>query len=61
MPYTIDDVVDFAMNQDHENLKAAIDDIMSSRTSAAIELRKEYIGSQLFNNTDQAEEANEED
>jgi hypothetical protein len=54
MPYTIDDVVDFAMNQDHENLKAAIDDIMSSRTSAAIELRKEYIGSQLFNNTDQS-------
>lgn len=61
MPYTIDDVVDFAMNQDHESLKAAIDDIMSSRTSAAIELRKEYIGTKVFNNSGQAEEANEED
>lgn len=49
MPHTIDDIVDFAMNKDHLNLKAAVDEIMSSRVDDALEMRKEYVGKTMFN------------
>jgi len=49
MPYDAEDIVDFVMNKDHLNLKAALDDIMSSRVEDALELRKEYVGRQMFN------------
>ena len=49
MPYDAEDIVDFVMNKDHLNLKAALDGIMSSRVEDALELRKEYIGRQMFN------------
>jgi hypothetical protein len=46
--YTIDDVVDFVMDKDHLNLKAAIDDIMTSRVNDALEQRKEFVGRNMF-------------
>jgi hypothetical protein len=49
MPYDAEDIVDFVMNKDHLNLKTALDDIMSSRVQDALELRKEYVGRQMFN------------
>jgi hypothetical protein len=49
MPYDAEDIVDFVMNKDHLNLKAALDGIMSSRVEDALELRKEYVGRQMFN------------
>jgi len=49
MPYDAEDIVDFVMNKDHLNLKAALDGIMSSRVDDALELRKEYVGRQMFN------------
>ena len=49
MPYDAENIVDFVMNKDHLNLKAALDDIMSVRVQAALELRKEYVGKQMFN------------
>jgi hypothetical protein len=49
MPYDAEDIVDFVMNKDHLNLKAALDDIMASRVEDALELRKEYVGRQMFN------------
>ncbi len=49
MPYDAEDIVDFVMNKDHLNLKAALDGIMSSRVQDALELRKEYVGRQMFN------------
>jgi len=49
MPYDAEDIVDFVMNKDHLNLKAALDGIMSSRVEGALELRKEYVGRQMFN------------
>jgi len=49
MPYDAEDIVDFVMNKDHLNLKAALDDIMSSRVQDALELRKEFVGRQMFN------------
>jgi len=49
MPYDAEDIVDFVMNKDHLNLKAALDDIMASRIEDALELRKEYVGRQMFN------------
>lgn len=52
MEYTIDDVVDFVMEKDHLNLKAAIDDIMSAKVSDALELRKQYMGQTMFNAQD---------
>lgn len=58
MSYTIDDVVDFVMNKDHVNLKSALDDIMASKVSDAIEARKEYVGKTMFN-PPAAEESND--
>jgi hypothetical protein len=49
MPYDAESIVDFVMNKDHLNLKAALDDIMSSRVQDALELRKEFVGRQMFN------------
>ena len=49
MPYDAEDIVDFVMNKDHLNLKAALDGIMASRVEDALELRKEYVGRQMFN------------
>ena len=49
MPYDAEDIVDFVMNKDHLNLKAALDNIMASRVEDALELRKEYVGRQMFN------------
>jgi hypothetical protein len=49
MPYDAEDIVDFVMNKDHLNLKAALDDILSSRVQDALELRKEFVGRQMFN------------
>ena len=49
MPYDAEDIVDFVMNKEHLNLKAALDNIMASRVEDALELRKEYVGRQMFN------------
>lgn len=49
MPYDAEDIVDFVMNKDHLNLKAALDNIMSTKVQTALELRKEYVGRQMFN------------
>jgi hypothetical protein len=49
MPHSAEDIVDFVMNKDHLNLKAALDNIMASRVEDALELRKEYVGKQMFN------------
>jgi len=49
MPYDAESIVDFVMNKDHLNLKAALDDILSSRVQDALELRKEFVGRQMFN------------
>ena len=49
MPHTIDDVVDYIMDKDHINLKAAIDDIMASKIDDALDARKQYVASRLFN------------
>jgi hypothetical protein len=49
MPYSASDIVDYVMNKDHLNLKAALDDVLSTRVQDALELRKEYVGRQMFN------------
>ena len=49
MPYDVEDIVDLVLNKDHTGLKSALDDVMASRLEDAIELRKEYVGSQMFN------------
>ena len=48
MPHTIDDVVDYIMDKDHINLKAAIDDIMASKIDDALDTRKQYVASRQF-------------
>lgn len=44
MPYTVDDIVNFAVSKNHIGLKDALDDVMVQRAADAIEARKEVVG-----------------
>jgi len=55
MPHSVEDIVDFVMNKDHLNIKTTLDAIMSSKVEDALELRKEYVGKQMFNPVEEDE------
>jgi hypothetical protein len=54
-----EDIVDYVMNRDHLGLKAALDDILADRVQDALEARKEYVGTAMFNPELESEEENE--
>jgi hypothetical protein len=51
-----EDIVDYVMNKDHLGLKAALDDILADRVQDALEARKEYVGTTMFNPELESEE-----
>ena len=48
MPYTIDDVVDYIMGGNIDDLNKAVDEIMSDKVNDALELRMQHIGQEIF-------------
>lgn len=48
MPYTIDDVVDYIMGGNIDDLNKAVDEIMFDKVNDALELRKQEIGQHMF-------------
>ena len=61
MPHSVEDIVDFVMNKDHLNIKTTLDAIMSSKVEDALELRKEYVGKQMFNPVEENDETEEDE
>lgn len=55
--FTIDDLVNFAIQNDAVNVKRAFDDIMTSKIEDTIEARREEVGLSLFGEpTDELED-----
>lgn len=53
---TVDDIVDFALNDDASSLKTAMDEIMNDRIETAIDNRKLDLVNRLFNKQEEEEE-----
>lgn len=50
--FTVDDLVNFAVQNDAVNLARALDDVMANKIDSAIENRREEVGASLFGGED---------
>ena len=53
--FTVDDLVNFAVQNDALNVKRALENIMSNKVDAAVEARREEVGVSLFGEPDDQE------
>ena len=58
--YTTQQAVEFAFNGDAHSFKAAIDDLLLDKISAAVELKKIQVASSFLNSEDQQGESNDD-
>jgi hypothetical protein len=58
--YTTQKAVEFAFNGDAHSFKAAIDDLLLDKISAAVELKKIQVASSFLDKEDQQGESNDD-